>query len=115
MNQLHEKLLNTVPGTTSKGVPGSTGTAVLQHKMESEEKYKELNVRLRRLLAEEKKALQSVRQNYAGELKIRTDMEMLLRQCVEDVRKEIARRYVVAPTTSITSPYLICFLHLSTF
>ena len=35
-----------------------------------------------------------VRQNYASELKVRTDMEMLLRQCVEDVRQEIARRHI---------------------
>ncbi len=53
-----------------------------------------MNVRLRRLLAEERKSLQQVRQNYAAELKVRTDMEMLLRQCVEDVRQEIARRHV---------------------
>lgn len=35
-----------------------------------------------------------IRQNYANELKVRTDMEMLLRQCVDDVRQEIARRHV---------------------
>ena len=35
-----------------------------------------------------------IRQNYAQELKVRTDMEMLLRQCVDDVRQEIARRHV---------------------
>lgn len=66
----------------------------LQQKLESEEKYKEVNLRLRRLLGEERKSLQQVRQNYASELKVRTDMEMLLRQCVEDVRQEIARRHV---------------------
>jgi hypothetical protein len=31
--------------------------------------------------------------NYSQELRSRTEMEMLLRSCVEDVRKEIARRY----------------------
>jgi len=58
----------------------------------SEEKYKEINVRLKRLVVEERKSLQQVRQNYAQELKSRTELELLLRQCVEDVRKEIARR-----------------------
>jgi glucose-6-phosphate-specific signal transduction histidine kinase len=47
----------------------------------------------RRLLAEERKALHQLRQNYTQELKSRTELEALLRQCVEDVRKEIARRY----------------------
>lgn len=61
---------------------------------DSEEKFKEVNVRLRRLLAEERKSLQQVRQNYANELKSRTELEMLLRNCVEDVRREIARRHV---------------------
>jgi hypothetical protein len=46
------------------------------------------------LLADERKSLQQVRQNYANELRSRTELEMLLRSCVEDVRKEIARRQI---------------------
>lgn len=69
--------------------------SVLQQRVESEERYKEVNIRLRRLLAEERKSLQQVRANYAQELKVRTELEMLLRQCVEDVRQEIARRFVL--------------------
>lgn len=61
---------------------------------ESEERYKDVNIRLRRLLVEERKALQQVRQNYAQELRSRTEMELLLRQCVEDVRKSMARKHV---------------------
>jgi hypothetical protein len=61
---------------------------------ENEERLKEANARLRRLLAEERRSLQQVRQNYATELKSRTEMELLLRNCVEDVRHEIARRYL---------------------
>jgi hypothetical protein len=49
-----------------------------------------LNARLHRLLAEEKRTLHQVRQNYAQELRARTEMELLLRQCVDDVRREIA-------------------------
>ena len=63
---------------------------------EMDERYKEINKRLRRLLAEERKSLQQVRQNYAIELNARTEMELLLRKCVEDVRKEIARRHIEA-------------------
>ena len=59
-----------------------------------DDRYKEINKRLRRLLAEERKSLQQVRQNYALELNTRTEMELLLRKCVEDVRKEIARRHI---------------------
>jgi hypothetical protein len=58
----------------------------LQHR------YKEANTRLRKLLADERRSLQQVRLNYSGELRARTEMEVLLRGCVEDVRKEIARR-----------------------
>ena len=48
-------------------------------------------------MADERKSLQQVRQNYAQELRSRTELEMLLRACVEDVRKEIARRYNSLP------------------
>ena len=61
-----------------------------------DERYKDINKRLRRLLAEERKSLQQVRQNYALELSARTELELLLRRCVEDVRKEIARRKIEA-------------------
>lgn len=63
---------------------------------DSEERYKEVNIRLRRLLAEEKKALTTTRNNYAAELRARTEMELLLRTCVEEVRKEIAKRHMEA-------------------
>eukprot|EP01039_Chlorochromonas_danica_P000196 gene195-206_t len=66
----------------------------VQTNKESEERYKDINVRLRRLLAEERKSAKEARQNYEKERGTRTEMELLLRQCVEDVRKEIARRYV---------------------
>ena len=60
----------------------------------TDDKYKEINMRLRRLLTEERRALQSVRTNYAAELRSRTEMEILLRQCVDDVRKEISLRTI---------------------
>jgi hypothetical protein len=71
--------------------------------MPNDERYKEINARLRRLLAEERKALQHLRANYAQELKSRTEMETLLRQCVEDVRKEIARRTYAARSGTASS------------
>jgi hypothetical protein len=76
---------------------------VNQARGDQEERYKEANTRLRKLLADERKSLQQVRQNYANELRSRTELEMLLRSCVEDVRKEIARR----------SPFVVCSLNLT--
>ena len=60
----------------------------------NDERYKEINARLRRLLSDERRALTHIRANYAQELRSRTEMEMLLRQCVDDVRKEIALKTV---------------------
>jgi hypothetical protein len=65
----------------------------------ADERYKEINSRLRRLLSEERKALQHVRTNYAAELRSRTEIEMLLRQCVDDVKKEISLRSFGVPVS----------------
>ena len=56
----------------------------------SNEKYKDTKERLRGLLTVEKKNLQAVRANYAAEIQSRTELETLLRQCMDDVRKEIS-------------------------
>eukprot|EP01036_Dinobryon_divergens_P029475 gene29475-38579_t len=65
-------------------------------------KQLDINGRLRKLLAEERKSLLQVRQNYATELKVRTDMELLLRKCVEDFsasagQAELSRLYSKQP------------------
>ena len=62
----------------------------------TDERYKDLNSRLNRLLTEERKNLHQVRQNYALELRTRTEMELLLRQCVDDVRREINKTYILS-------------------
>lgn len=80
-------------GAGDRGASPSRG-ASKDSKPQEDNRYKEVNVRMRKLLADERKSLQQVRQNYAAELKSRTEMEMLLRQCVDDVRKEIARRHI---------------------
>lgn len=87
---LHEK----VKEGASKQQVAQDGTTAKNSKGDTEDRYKEVNIRMRRLLADERKNLQQVRQNYAQELKARTEMEMVLRQCVDDVRKEIARRHI---------------------
>jgi hypothetical protein len=54
------------------------------------EKYKDTKERLRGLLIEEKINLQAVRANHATEMKSHTELETLLRQCVDDIREEIS-------------------------
>ena len=69
--------LSVVGGSRGGGRAGGGGGYVGDTDMD--ERYKEINKRLRRLLAEERKSLQQVRQNYAVELNARTEMELLLR------------------------------------
>lgn len=83
------------------GMAGTDGrTAPTGAAKDADERYKEVNIRLRRLLAEEKKALTVTRNNYAAELRARTEMELLLRTCVEEVRKEIAKRHMESAYSS---------------
>lgn len=72
-------------------LPRSNSTH-LGSKSENEERQKEDNRRLRRLLEDQGRQLKQCRENYAAELRARTEMEMLLRSCVEDVRIEIQRK-----------------------
>ena len=48
--------------------------------------------RLKRLLETERKNLRQVRSQYAAELQNRTELEIFLHQCIEDVKHDIARR-----------------------
>jgi hypothetical protein len=51
-------------------------------------------VRLRRLLAEERRSLRVARENLATELRARTEVNLLLRRCIADARRdaELAER-----------------------
>lgn len=82
------------------GAAAADRTAPTGATKDADERYKEVNIRLRRLLAEEKKALTVTRNNYAAELRARTEMELLLRSCVEEVRKEIAKRHMESAYSS---------------
>lgn len=79
-------------GTQQASRKGLTSAQSLQMKIDAEERYKEVNLRLKKLLAEERRSLQQVRQNYNNEIASRTDIELVLRDCVEEVRKEGERR-----------------------
>lgn len=94
MKGCESSLINAV---TSKGLScrSKGGDAVAEKSgsnisATSNEKYKDTKERLRGLLIVEKKNLQAVRANYAAEIQSRTELESLLRQCMDDVRKEIS-------------------------
>lgn len=57
-----------------------------------ENRYKDMIRRLKRLLETERKNLRTVRSQYAQELQNRTELEIFLHQCIEDVKHDISRR-----------------------
>ena len=57
-------------------------------------KYESVVTKLKRMLEIEKKNLMEARTTYSKELESKTELENLLRQCVEDVKSEITRRRV---------------------
>jgi len=61
-------------------------------KAEVEQRYQDIIKRLKRLLEIERRNLRTVRTAHVTELANRTELEAFLRQCIEDVKKEISRR-----------------------
>jgi len=61
-------------------------------KAEVEQRYQDIIKRLKRLLEIERRNLRTVRTAHVTELANRTELEAFLRQCIEDVKKEITRR-----------------------
>jgi len=61
-------------------------------KAEVEQRYQDIIKRLKRLLEIERRNLRTVRTAHVNELANRTELEAFLRQCIEDVSKEISRR-----------------------
>merc|ERR1712166_1100828 len=58
---------------------------------EVEQRYQDIIKRLKRLLEIERRNLRQVRTAHVAELEHRTELEAFLRQCIEDVKKEISR------------------------
>ncbi len=55
-------------------------------------RYEEVIIRLKKLLAQEKRTLRRVRNAGAREIEIKTALEKILRACLEDVKAEIGRK-----------------------
>lgn len=59
--------------------------------LDSDNRYKEVIKRLKRLLEVERRNLQQVRTAYTFELQSHSELENILKECVKDVRAEVAR------------------------
>merc|ERR1711972_584748 len=58
---------------------------------EREVKFREAVTRLKRMVEAERKTVRSLKQQQADMLQQRTEIEVLLRQCLDDVKAEIMR------------------------
>eukprot|EP00932_Pfiesteria_piscicida_P017714 SRR837773.4590.p1 GENE.SRR837773.4590~~SRR837773.4590.p1 ORF type:complete len:449 (-),score=220.99 SRR837773.4590:25-1344(-) len=66
--------------------------------------YREAVTKLKRMIEAERRVSRGFKQQHAELLQQRTELEVLLRQCLEDVRLEIERRQLQSPTSAGTSP-----------
>ena len=55
-------------------------------------RYEEVIIRLKRLLAQEKRTLRRVRTVCSKEIEVKGGLEKILRACVDDVKNEIAKK-----------------------
>ena len=55
-------------------------------------RYEDLIPRLKRMLLMEKKSLRVVRTMCSKEIEVKNNLEKLMRQCVDDVKAEIAKK-----------------------
>jgi hypothetical protein len=63
----------------------------------TEKRLRDLLAKQKKMLDQERRSLRRARNDMAQEVRARTELEMLLRQCLDDVRSEVARRMDVAP------------------
>ncbi|ETM53013.1 hypothetical protein L914_03472 [Phytophthora nicotianae] len=70
--------------------PNTAGVGTLAMASDSDNRYKEIIKRLKRLLEVERRNLQQVRTAYKLELQNHTELEMILKECVQDIRGDIS-------------------------
>ncbi|GMF37231.1 unnamed protein product [Phytophthora lilii] len=70
--------------------PNTAGVNTLALTSDGDNRYREIIKRLKRLLEVERRNLQQVRTAYKLELQNHTELEMILKECVQDIRGEIA-------------------------
>jgi len=75
---------------SASGIHDHKNHAYGANQQEADNRYKEIIKRLKRLLEVERRNLRQVRTQFANDLQQRTELELFLKQCIEDVRHEIA-------------------------
>ncbi|KAL3669271.1 hypothetical protein V7S43_005652 [Phytophthora oleae] len=70
--------------------PNTAGVNALAMASDGDNRYKEIIKRLKRLLEVERRNLQQVRTAYKLELQNHTELEMIIKECVQDIRGDIA-------------------------
>jgi hypothetical protein len=89
----------TATGIVATASSGGLGFMSSAAALEADNRYKEIIKRLKRVLDVERRNLQQVRSAYKSELQNRTELEMILKECIHDVRGEIA-----TASTAMASP-----------
>eukprot|EP01064_Diplonema_japonicum_P012074 TRINITY_DN19553_c0_g1_i2.p1 TRINITY_DN19553_c0_g1~~TRINITY_DN19553_c0_g1_i2.p1 ORF type:complete len:497 (+),score=125.17 TRINITY_DN19553_c0_g1_i2:97-1587(+) len=89
---------NTYPPLGSRVSLNRPGSGTTHKATEYTVKYLEMINKVKRQLEQERRTLKQVRSSHIELLQERTEMEVFLRQCLNDVRKEISR------TSSVTAP-----------
>lgn len=79
------------PAFSQKQIDQARLSSTQNKQYEREVKYREAVVKLKRMVETERKANRSLRQQHADNLQQRTELEVLLRQCLDDVKAEILR------------------------
>lgn len=74
---------------SSMSTSGSTVPNGASMVPDADNRYKEIIKRLKRLLETERRNLQQVRSSYKQDMQTRTELELILHECVRDVRAEI--------------------------
>lgn len=59
----------------------------------SEERYRNMLVKLKKQLDEERKQVRLIRTHYTNEVAQRTELQNFLKKCIEDVRQDISERH----------------------
>jgi len=88
---------NSTPNNSRPNTTGGGGKREVFGAGSADTRYKEIIKRLKRLLETERRNLTKARERYVGEVRQRTEMEVLLRDCVDDVRAQIKTKRRPSP------------------
>merc|ERR1711934_651776 len=90
--QLKDNISNEESEKQKKKYPHLNRQQTGNSEANNDERYKEVIFRLKHLLQVERKSQARLRETYHKSLEGRSELENYLRQCIQDTKKEIARR-----------------------